>query len=202
MGVDTRGWAAPILDETMDVEYDITLDDALALGYYHNARSRRARRILILFRTLVIFLFAAVMAVALLSPQDAEVSTGDRFVALLPLLIVGVGVVSFFPSIQRWAVKWGVSNAYRQRQRSGLSSSFALSVTPEGLVHRQGETEHMTRWEHVGKFVVQEEHAFCYMDAATALIVPARAFPDEAAWQQFIETTRRHHAEASARKER
>jgi hypothetical protein len=182
----------------MDVEYEITLDDALALGYYHNAHASQARRTLTLFRILVILIFAALMAVALLSPEQSGKTAADRFNALLPVLIIGVAVISFFPAIQRWAVKRGVSNAFHRRQSNHLSSRFSLSVQPDGLIHRRGDGrktgvgERITRWEDIRQIVVRPDHAFFYMDGATALIVPARALSDSDSWARFTDTARRY----------
>ena len=180
----------------MEITYEITLEDALALGLYHNANSSQARRTLILFRTVAILVFAALMALALLSPAQAGLSAADRFVALLPVLLVGVAVVSFFPAIQRWAVKRGVSNAFFRRQRGGLSHQFVLSLGPDGLVHSSGAAERVTPWEEVREIVVEPDHCFFFMDAATALIVPARAFPGNDAWAHFTDAARRFVGDA------
>jgi hypothetical protein len=65
-------------------------------------------------------------------------------------------------------------------------------VDDAGLTDRGERAESVFRWPAVQRVTVTEGHIFIMFDKVIGLIVPFRAFEDEAAEDEFLRELRRH----------
>lgn len=83
------------------------------------------------------------------------------------------------------------------RRSKELRAPHSFAVTEEGLGIQAGEGRSVLKWSAISQLSVEAERLFVFASAASAYIVPRRAFAAPAEFEAFIEAARsewkRHH---------
>ena len=184
----------------LSIEYELTMEDLIALNYYHIRNSPIARhRHLIVAGVLVVFALTSVILPSVTGGRSIEWTFGDIISSLLPLVIIGAflyGILS--PTALRWQSTRVVKKTYSKSQNRGLIGRHKVVLTPENLVYESDIAETKTDWATVTKMESTASHLFIFTSKASALAVPCRAFSDESEYSKFYEATRRYYESSRA----
>jgi hypothetical protein len=109
--------------------------------------------------------------------------------ALLVIVLGGLGI----PALLTIAAAIPGEGKFRSKRESGQHFVRAI-VSPNGLQVDDQACQRTYRWNAIRKIESTESHAFFYLDAMTAVIIPQRAFPDANAFARFIKSARTYLA--------
>lgn len=182
----------------MIIEHTLTKDDLCAFNIHHTRRSPAARRQYLT----AWFLPAAIgLAICLGLWYLANLPRGEPLKTLRALspLFLGVPVyLVLFPFWYRLKVRGLVARMVSEGANRGLFGTHRVTLAPEGLSEVSGQGTTMTPWPVVERIVVSPDHAFIYINALAAVIVPRRAFANEADFDAFVATARRYQEQATS----
>jgi YcxB-like protein len=145
-----------------------------------------------------------------------------------PILIVGAGfllcyLIGYgFPPPPIWLIYIGVialavmyltpSSVHKQqmkqvlrlfqqedhRQRLGPTK---IELRPEGVAAASPIGATVFDWKAISEIVATSDYVFLHLDSLSALMVPRRAFPDDATFDRFVEAARLYHRNAGVASE-
>ena len=173
----------------MDIEYDISTDDLVAFHLHQNEHSLAFRGCRWGFQLFFGLLTAAGSVVYFI--------VGDNLMAAV-WLVAALLLVALAPRVLRGSIKRQIVRLYRRGKHRRGVGTHRLSLLPEAMVDSIEESESRVLWSDVSKIAATDEHLFLYTGAETAIVVPRRAFSDEAGWAEFVETARQYRTGATA----
>jgi len=177
------------------VEYDFTLEDALAFNEYHFRCSPAGRKA----RLRHTFLPPAVwMGLAAIFETFTRGDANHSF-ALALAAVSGMWLLTA-PLFLTRQIRRSVKTMYGEGRNRGLLGRHVMTVTAEGVADEGPGTRTQTRWESIERIAVGPEHVFIYLNAVAAHVVPARAFPDHEGFERFVETVRKTATSAAERR--
>ena len=173
----------------MDIEYDILLEDILALNLYHHQQSPSARRNRMLLQygppviPVIVFLFQAFVS-------------GASMVASLPwLFFAGIWVI-FVPFSLRRSMKKRVARMVLEDQDGGVTGRHKFTLASDAVTDKTGSGKTKTKWRDVWKLVATNYYLYVYISDTSAHIVPKRAFDSEEEFREFVDTAMRYYRAA------
>jgi hypothetical protein len=110
------------------------------------------------------------------------------FISILPCLFGAAGFVYyyFYPKIIKSNLRKTVRKAFSEGKNSVIGM-HKYTFTAEGI-HESGElSEGTIKWQAVEKLVQDEKYLFIIIRPNAACIIPKRVFPDEAAFNSFVQ---------------
>jgi hypothetical protein len=160
-------------------EFMQELDDLVAFNSHSPYVRRQFRRIWVAVGILMAFVFIAV--------------GGLRAEMLFPL-VIGLLVVAVLlaPPLVRRRVRRQYAKIFGHR----LPRQQTVVLSNEGLFVRTPDAESCYFWRGIERIDMTPAHAFFYLMAIQAVVVPARAFRSEAQFQAFVNHARKLWAEA------
>jgi hypothetical protein len=168
------------------VAFDMTMEDLEV--YFRRTQDkdpmRRRRRA---FRVVAVALvvFAAYMGVNLKGRDELAESMRWFDVILFSALGVFVWHVAS-PGWQAWGIR---RNFEREGGRIRLGP-WTVAIGPEGVMGTSPVGTQVVRWHAIREVDLTPELVILWLDQLLAVIVPARAFPDRWAMEQFAESAR------------
>jgi hypothetical protein len=162
----------------MQVEYDVTMDDLIRFNLYHFDHSPFVKRQKLRTRYIPVIMFP------LFGLAEYAIRGRYGFGIVMCLLSAIWWVV--FPAWWKWEVTRRTQKYMSEGSNRGLLGVTRLEVGPNGL-HTSGEIGESTlKWSAVEKVAVSDSHTYIYIGAASALMVPHRAFEDGSERTRFI----------------
>ena len=171
----------------MDIEYEISTDDMVAFHLHQNEHSLAGRGCRWGFQLFFGMISAAGSVIYFI--------VGDYLMASV-WLAAAVLLVVLAPRILRGSIKRQIVRLYRRGDNRGGIGTHRLSLTPEAMVDVAGESESRVAWSDVEKIAATDDHLFIYISAESAIVVPRRAFSDDAGWAEFGEAARQYRSAA------
>jgi hypothetical protein len=175
----------------MNIEFENTLDDILALNWYHHRTSPAARRTLRLFQ--YVLPLAIVLIVLVIT-----FAAGWSKMSLLPAAVLALAWFALVPRMQKRNLQKRIVKLYAEGRDRGIVTGHKVSISSSSITDRTDHGETKTAWKDVDKVVATEKYVFIYVGPESALIVPKRAFPHESKYGAFVDTVMRHHRAAVA----
>ena len=175
----------------LSVEFELTEEDLLAFNRYHNAHSRTVKEIR---RKAYLMLLLLAVLLGLLILINPETWSFAGTVGLAFILVVAV--LMALPSFRRGQVNRMARRLWAEGGNQALLERQTMSITAEGITKDSPNVRSLIRWPGVGKIVTTDAHAFFYFSALSAYVVPRRAFPDDADFENFVAAAREFHAAA------
>jgi hypothetical protein len=83
-------------------------------------------------------------------------------------------------------------------RNDGLFGHHRVEISPEHVTEFNPHGQTSSTWRAVEQVAATEDHAYIYINAMAALIVPRRAFASPAEFDEFVRTARNYHAAARA----
>ena len=177
----------------LEVTYELTIEDALAFLDDAGARSPAIRRQTTI--EIVLGLIAGLGGAALglwvtgYWPPDDPVS----------LVAVALWVVVMVALLPGWL--------RRQRRRrlrrilkegtQAASGPEVLRIAPDTIVGANDLGASKVDWKAITEVHQTDTYLFLHLSSLTAIIIPARAFPDRETFDQFAQAARDFHARAN-----
>jgi hypothetical protein len=174
----------------MKVEYTPNLEDVAVFFRYHTRNPAKGKPIFPGWLWLVLggVLFALTFAVKAVTPGGFTMATVEWILLGMFLL----GAVLYF------AGNWLLLQLVLRRVRGSrhFFEPRTVEITPEGVTVRTASRAATILWHVVPRIGEGEGRVLIYLTSKEALVVPERAFPDTAAFEEFVDTAREHHEEA------
>lgn len=172
----------------MTAEYEITQADVTAFNLYHHRHSPTARRHYLRswFLPAIVWLFVFT-GIWFLADQDRGTPL-RTFLDLWPLFIVVPLYLLYFPWAYRRKVRKIVAGMVSEGQNRGLLSRHRVTISPEGVTDSGEFGQTSTDWRAVERVAAADQHAFIYINALAAIIVPCRAFAAPSEFEEFVRT--------------
>lgn len=174
----------------MEIEYELTEDDYLKFNEFFVRQTKLGRRNIAIHRY---FPPAAWVFIAVILVSNHLATPGVLVSSAL------VSVIWLLISDRLW------TNNFRKRIRSLLRESLSrtalgmhrMVLSREGVEGTSETSDVQTKWEGVEKIAEHNSCFYFFTGPANAYIVPKRAFADEQAAQQFLETARHYREQAA-----
>lgn len=182
------------MENKAEIQYELDLNDVKSyLDYSWNKTGyRRALKIL---RILGIIFGLIMVVIAIIFLISGQVDTSTSIV----VGIVGIFVSLFnFFGIEFWRriIYQPIIRGY-SRKPNTIIGKHHLSITSDGIsdVNEIGQTS--TPWKGIHRYANNDQYLFLYGYFKTFFIVPRRAFPNEASFNQFVEVVKSYYEKNS-----
>jgi hypothetical protein len=177
----------------VEVEYVLRVDDVLALHrYYLERKPSKGQRHWLLA-------LVAILLTGLLWLYYSLAAGGD--VMTTWVLTAFFVAMAFFALFQRKLMPAQVLRLMRKQLDEEWSKKLGgwrrLSISPESISFTGKLMTASALWEAVEQIAVTEDHAFFFTTRRTGFVLPARAFPDEEAFREFVKTARYYRRAAA-----
>jgi hypothetical protein len=185
----------------MEVEYELTAEDLIAFQRYYQSHphTRSQQGGPNPFGRLVWWLILTVVAVVLYFAASADFVLTEQLSYYLVAILGGAaftlfGIVIYGRSMGPKLIR-KVLNQGRNAEK--LLGWRRFSIDAEAARNTTDFASVTYLWKGIDKIVTTREHAFFYFTTQLAFILPRRAFPDDQAFNDFVETARRYRHMAS-----
>jgi hypothetical protein len=164
----------------MKLRYTVSMEDVLAFNQYFYRHSSTVRR-----SKLMILIGVPIILMALATYHGIRDHSWGPPITMLILCPILVGFL-------RWSFERNIKKTtlriYRERPTKGLIGEHVLGIDDTGVTESTVFGEQLTRWEGVERIVTTDDHAFIFVGAIMAHVVP-RATVTEGDFDEFISTS-------------
>jgi hypothetical protein len=173
------------------LEYDVFVEDMVALGAYHaeHTPSERRRRYLAQGVILITFVVLTISSLSSVISGRIEVdwTPATAVISFLPLLCPTVLLLLVFtPFVRRWGIRRAVHRTFGQADNGVPVGRHRLSLDQSGIALATQAAEMHVLWADIARVDATETHVFVMDDNGQALVVPRHAFADQDAFQAFV----------------
>jgi hypothetical protein len=183
----------------LTLEYDLSVEDMIALGTYHAEHSPGEKRRYRLFQgvILAIVLVLIVSTVSTVLAGQTPDTPAGLAIALLPLLCPGTLLfLVFSPAVRRWSVSRAIRRAFPEDGDPSAVGRQRLTLAPDALHLETHVTEIDIPWGGIREINTTKDHIFVHTEANQAFVVPRTAFSSQTAFESFIDTLHSHAQQA------
>ena len=194
--------ARPLIsyNASVTIEYDLTIEDMVALTQYHSERSPREnrRRRVVQGVIALVFLLLLFSAVDSIRKQGADLSASWIAVSSVPMICPTILLVLVFSTgVRRWSTNRSVHKAFPDVEPGGTIASQKLTVSADEI-HVQADAGEMAlAWDEVADISKTDERIFVFGASEQALVIPRRAFADQAAYDAFYDELQSYRVRSS-----
>jgi hypothetical protein len=173
------------------VAFDMTIEDLMAYWRYVYRRNSDVRK----YRHAVWIYCGVLIAIAAYMVFYLEgintLHDNLRFVWAAALVLLGlVLLTAVMPQrLVLYRRQW-----YEREGHLALLGPCTVEIAPEGITWTEPSTMQKTAWWVIRNVEVTEDLVLLRADSSSACIIPARAFPDRWAMEQFAESAREFRA--------
>ncbi len=177
----------------MELQYDLTHDDRLALQRHHLRKLTAVQRSLP-YRAVMVAVIVVIYILFRLAMPARTSPTGATF-----LFGVALCVIAFLLRVGELVRKAIINRvAKKELYGGGETEHVRLALEPEAVVSQSQWGAGRILWAAVRQIEEAREHIFMTTGAGEVLIIPKRAFQDERHMQVFLDDARRLKREAEA----
>jgi hypothetical protein len=174
---------------SLNVKCELNIEDAIAWNYYYLENSAQWKKNWKLIR----FVFMPVMAICFVAGiiyLRSGVNTGT----ISSVVGGGIGIIIgacgflyylYYPNIMRRRIRKTAKIAYSYK--NNFIGAHKYSVSPEGV---RDNDEAIVKWTAIENIAQTDAHIFILVYPKKAIIIPKRAFPDDAAIRRFVQDVR------------
>lgn len=98
----------------------------------------------------------------------------------------------WLPWCYSWGVRWKVNRLLRSGENRALFAERTVRLTPAEIQTQHEHGQSGCRWTAVERIEVKEDALMIFVSSMSAILVPRRAFSDQSAFDEFVETARRY----------
>lgn len=181
----------------MEIEYELTADDLLIFNAYTLKHNPDFRRNFLLWRFGFTWIIPLVWAMHSID-KNPDINVKPWF----ELSVTGFYLtwILLYPLYKQYIFKKHFTKILNELKIKLKNTTRKVTLKPEGIMTFSAGGETKTNWNMVEKIVTTDQYSYIYADPTCALIIPKRAFPDEAKCREFIETAKKYHADAAREK--
>ncbi|MFH0769584.1 MAG: YcxB family protein [Chloroflexota bacterium] len=187
----SKAFRADLLKEEK-IEYEVKRDDVLAFhlfNYEHSPILGRARRLMrfMLLPSIILMLLSSIVSVAIFGRNYISFAVGVGFFTVLILIYY-----IFSPPLIRKGFTKIVERDYG-RGKDKLTRKHKLSISSETVTDITDMGESTTHWDTIEWIASTDQHLFMAVRGSGPHIVPRRAFTNEEAFKQFVDTVNTYY---------
>lgn len=176
----------------MTFEYHTTVDDVIAFNLYHFQHSPAARRQIQIARAAI---SAGTGVITLI--LCAAITRGTLLPLVLALgIAAGAFLFAIYPGIVRATLRKNIRNMLREGRNQTMVGPQRQTFTPEQITSSSSVGSATLSWATVERIAKTDTHIFVYLSAISAIMLPRRIFPSDAAYQECDTTLRQYQQEA------
>jgi hypothetical protein len=188
--------------EAWEIEFDFTVDGVVAFARYQADYLPDGRKkpktapwawVALLVLLVVGVGYNAFHVKGLLLDRLPS-SLGEWFQCLLPPALLAACAFLYFFGHRLTAD--AIRKRYRRPENAHLLGRRKLAISPEGLALSWASGNSTIRWNAVHRVATTPTHAFFYINSASAIPLPRRAFPDDEDFEDFVAAADRFHLRA------
>jgi hypothetical protein len=178
----------------MEVDYSLTLDDALAFRRHYQAHRQSAPP----GRSFPWVGWLVCIAAGLLLGVGHSIYQVPFHWLTLAVLFLGVFVGGGITLRVCHAnfLSWRLQ--FEDPRNRAWRGPWRLAISPEGITQTSALERTFKRWDIILWIDTTEEHLFLYDSPYCCMIVPRRAFRDDRHFDEFVDLARRYRDEAKA----
>jgi hypothetical protein len=171
---------------TVSIKCELDVNDAIAWNYYYLENSVQWKKNWKLIR----FVFMPVMAICFVAGIIYLLS-GVNTGTIISVVGGGIGIIIgaggflfylYYPNIMRRRIRKTAKIAYSYK--NNFIGIHKYSVSPEGV---RDNDEAVVKWTAIENIAQTDAHIFILVYPKKAIIIPKRAFADEAAINHFMQ---------------
>ncbi len=176
----------------MEVEYDLTPEDLIAFQRYHKRNppqpQQRGGPATALTGTVIFIAVATTSLFFILSDNPVA----EWYLMMVPF--AGLGAALALLCVIVWARLTTPRLLFRALKQGRNAEKFLgwrrVSLDAEAVRNTSEFASSTYLWHGIDMVGTTRDHAFLYINTATAVVVPCRAFRDERAFEEFLEAAR------------
>ena len=172
----------------MQIDYELTVEDAAAFSVYLFRTSPRTRRRLRVNQGI------GVLATLILAVVWPEWSTIERLIFTILLLLLWI---FGYPQYYRWAVRRNASKAYSATKSKGVLGKHTLVIEPSGVTEKSTVAESKSTWSGIERIEDDSQYVYIFTGPLQAQVIPKRAFRSNEESQTFLEAAKTFFSQAS-----
>ncbi len=184
------------------IELTLSEQDVVDFNEFNWTRSRLHRRDLIKQRVLG-FVYPVLGIAAVVAYQIIDNPKRTLDAHFLAMMAAGALLLSLVYGSQCWI--WFAKKISAYAERLARDESYAsyfqpskLAISHAGVTSSGAAGLQMTPWNSISDIAVTATAAYAYISATMAYIIPRRAFPNEAAFDRFIDELRCYRSQFGA----
>lgn len=165
----------------MIVETHVTMADLLAFNAYHMRTSPVIQRQLLVGRCMLTGL-ALLLGIGIIFAGSGTVDVSD----LIFILLICVISFAIYPYLIRRSSMKTIEKLALEGKNKGMLGDQKLELASEALVVTTQSSTSTMNWSAVERIATTDDHAFLYVSAISALMVPRNAFDSQSEFQAFV----------------
>jgi hypothetical protein len=171
---------------SLNVKCELNIDDAIAWNFYYLENSVQWKKNWRLIR----FVFMPVMAICFVA-SIIYLRSGVNTSTISSVVGGGIGIIIgacgflyylYYPNIMRRRIRKTAKIAYSYK--NNFIGAHKYSVSLEGF---RDNDEAIVKWTVIENIAQTDAHIFMLVYPKKAIIIPKRAFPDDAAVNRFMQ---------------
>jgi hypothetical protein len=168
----------------MTFEYHTTIDDVIAFNLYHFQHSPSAQRQAQIARAAI---SVGTGLITLL--VCAAITRGSLLPLVLVLSVVaGAFLFAIYPGLVRATLRKNIQGMLREGRNQTMVGPQRQTFTPEQIVSSSSVGTATLSWATVERIAKTDTHIFVYLSAVSAIMLPRRIFPNDAAYEACFTT--------------
>ena len=170
----------------MNVKYKLKEQDYIDFNLYHMAHSKLMKSHLMKQRIAGPIIFTVA---AFITPQIS----GIPFWYWATVFSI-VSILWFFnyPKLSKKRMRKQISKMLSEGDNKDFFSLKELTLEKQGIIIKSPFSETSVLWPSFGKLATTKSHIFIYNGAASAYIIPKRAFSSDEAYNFFLQALEKH----------
>lgn len=175
--------------ENWEVDFDMTVEDAIA--FYERAfpgsRQERDQKHLIMIASAFIVVVAGLLIGAIIGPGFPLPWTWFFWIAAPTIFAVLVSPRFVYSHQMK-----RVAGYFREGDGRKQLGWNRVKIAPNGVTRKTNEVRAEYSWNAIVDVVATMERVYLTMDNLSCILVPCRAFSDEATFQAFVDKCRQY----------
>jgi hypothetical protein len=171
----------------MQIDYELTVEDASAFSVYNFRTSPRTKRRLRVSQGL------GILATLIFAGTWPEWSVVDRLIFTILLLLL---FVFGYPQYYRWAIRRNAAKAYSGTRSKGVLGKHTVVIEPGGVTEKASVSESKSTWSGVEKIEDDNQYIYIFTSPLQAHVIPKRAFGSREESQTFLQTAKAFFAQS------
>ncbi len=181
--------AIPTEDVATTIHYEMTQQDLEAFQWYyfhHSPTLRRQQR----NTRMIVTVFAPCLALLVL---PVLFRNDMNYAVSIPILIVyAILIFILYPQVVKWQYKRNVRKLLIEGPAKSFPRKCTLRLHPNSIETQSQIGRNTIHWSAIEQIATTNEHLFMFMNTASAVIVPKRAFETDEEYVAFLETAERY----------
>ena len=173
---------------SMTIRYQLTVDDQIAINYFYNTKSSIAQKKIRNMK--ILYAFALLPCIFIIT----FVMTKIFIIATIISLCFGLLIYKFTETAVIIRANKNTRKMYELDKNKALYQETTLTISQEYIETISSLAEGRMKWSLVEKIAIEEDYIFIFVSENGAIIIPNRAFQNQAQRREFIELINRYHA--------